>query len=128
MEQEPRKSAWKWLILAAPALAVGLGAASYLTALSGYYSLWVVILVAPLALLGAVVCVMLIWFSSTGSFLVRAVWFAIGSGCILTGLTESGRAGTLLMGMALILVSVLPDQPGAPADQNPRNKLQNPPE
>ncbi|MBL8850941.1 MAG: hypothetical protein JNG89_14780 [Planctomycetaceae bacterium] len=105
----------RWRIReAVPTIAALLGATSYLLALNSTHRWWVVVLVSPLALVGAVLVAALLWPASS-SRLARTLLILMGAGWAFVGITEPERLGTLLMGAAFLLLGMFPPRDETPA-------------
>lgn len=84
----------------------GLGAAAYLLALREYYSGWVVLAASMLAVPGAMIVTCLLSLSCD-SPLSRVLIIGVGSMFLYYGWTLPDRLGTLLMGIAFLVIGVL---------------------
>lgn len=99
---------------AVPAVAMLLGTAAYLKMLSVHYSWWIVLLVSPLALVGSAFVLGLCWIS-TEEWWARLIVAVLGGGWLYVGLTEPGRAGSAMTGLAFVLIALFPAGSRAPS-------------
>ena len=91
---------------AAIVVAGGLGAAAYLLDLGEYYSGWVVLAASVLAVPGAMIVACLMSLSCDNT-LSRVLIIGLGSMFLYYGWTLPDRLGTLLVGMAFLVIGAL---------------------
>src|SRR5262249_47746379 len=98
-----------------PMWAALLGTAAYLLLLQQFWPWWMMVLVCPFAFVAAVIVFSLLCLNQHR--LSRLVLAGFGIGALVVGLTQTNRIGTLLVGVAVLLISVF----SSPLDHKPVN-------
>jgi hypothetical protein len=96
-------------------LAAGLGTISYLLAVAQYWNWWIVLAAAPLAIVGALIVAAFLSLCCE-DWISRVIVVLLGTFFIYVGLSEPDRLGTLLMGIAFLLIGITSQHAPKPPD------------